>query len=423
MITFFSGMGRMKVLSTLLTLSLASSVFAGSVKAPFTYSNTGVLPKNVRSVTVGGIASEVKNTYDNSGAIVGLGNALNKQITWLDLLDGEDDPVKRGEYEGFLLSRGVDLNELTGSTSGLINVAANVTLPIIGMGVTRKLTFAAAIPIVEVETKIDASAISGPALDRIANDLANDGKLDDANELREKYMNAISDKLEENNYKPLANEKKKKIGDIKLVAKYLLTNKKKYSVALQSELTLPTGDTADIDKLVDVPTGDGQTDVALGFVTDLRLVDSLTISTSIKYTAQLSDKQALRVPEKVDTKLTPDVDQTVERDLGDIFEASLGAKYSLTDWFNIVSAVNFSYKERDSFSGAKFDSERYNWMAINTEQNLTSFQAGLEFHTLTLFKKGKFKAPLKTTLNYSDTLRGKNAGSDKLYSLDLSLFF
>jgi len=413
----------MKVLSTLLTLSLAGTVYAGSVKAPFTYNSTAVLPKNVRNVTIGGIASEVQNTYNNGGDVVGLGDALNKEITWLDLLEGEDDPIKRGEYEGFLLSRGVNLSELTGQTSGLVNVAANVTLPIIGMGVTRKLTIAAAIPVVEVETKIDTSAISGPALDRIANDLANDGKLDDANELKEKYMNAITDKLVENNYKPLSNTKKKELGDVKLVAKYLLTNKKKYAVALQSELTLPTGQTADIDKLVDVPTGDGQTDIALGFVTDLRLIDDLTITTAMKYTAQLSDTQALRVPEKMDTKLTPDIDQTVERDLGDIFEASLTAKYTVTDWFNVQSAMNFSYKERDQFSGSKFDAERYNWMAINTEQNLTSYQVGVEFHTLTLFQKGKFAAPLKTSLNYSDTIRGKNAGSDKLYSLDLSLFF
>lgn len=413
----------MKLLSTILVLGLSSASYAGSIKAPFSYNSTTVMPRNVRTLSFNGIASEVKNKYDNNGTIVGLGNDLNKQISWNDLLEGENDPVKRGEYEGYLLSKGVDLNEFTGQTTGLVNVAANISVPVIGMGVTRKFTLAVAIPVIEVESKIDVSAVSGQALERVATDLANDGKLDDATELKTKYMNAITDKLVENGYKPLANEKKQSLGDIKVVGKYLLSNKKNYAIAIMPELTLPTGEPADIDKLVDVPSGDGQTDVALGVVADFKMIKNFTFTVAAKYTVQMSDKQALRVREKEDTKLTPDIDQSVDRDLGDIFEASVGANYAVTDWANLVGAVNFGYKEADKFSGSKFEKRRYDWMSIDTEQSLTSFQVGADFHTLRLYQQGKFAAPLKTSLNYSGTLSGKNTGSDALYSLNLSLFF
>ena len=142
-----------------------------------------------------------------------------------------------------------------------------------------------------------------------------------------------------------------------------------------------------------------------------------------KYTAQLADHQALRVPEKVDTKLTPDIDYNVKRDLGDIVDLAASLKYAPLDWVNVYGGVNYSYKARDKLSGTKFSEERYDWMAIATEQNLATFQTSLELHTINLYKKKKFKAPMKIAVSYSDTLQGKNATSDALYSLNLSLFF
>ena len=93
-------------------------------KAPFGFNSTAVLPKNVRGLTVAGVASSVTSKFNDTGAIVGLGNDLNRNVTWQDLIDGEDDISKKSMYQAYLTVNGKDLNSTIGSTTGLVNVAA-----------------------------------------------------------------------------------------------------------------------------------------------------------------------------------------------------------------------------------------------------------------------------------------------------------
>ena len=82
-------------------------------------------------------------------------------------------------------------------------------------------------------------------------------------------------------------------------------------MALLNTIVLPTGQTKDVNTLVDISPGDGQMDVGFGVIVDYYASPSWTLSWSADYTAQLSDHQALRIPERPDTKLTPDIDFTL----------------------------------------------------------------------------------------------------------------
>lgn len=406
----------------ILLLTIQPAVYAANLRAPIGFTTANVLPFHVRNIQFNEIGAQVNNKFSNDGNAVGLGNSFNKSLTWQDLIENEADPVKRGDYIGYLNSRGTALGESVGETTGVVNVATNAQVYALAFGLNEKTTLALAVPVAQIELNTNTASIAGAALNKVASDLANEGKLDDANELRTKYMNAIQKKLSDNNYKELKNEKSTKLGDVRLIGKHLLETNADYSLALTEEISFPTGVQKDVNKLVDVPTSDGAYNVAAGFIFDYQLSSDISTSFLAKYTAQLPDTHEERVPYKSDSKITPDIDSGVKRNRGDISEFSLGLNYSMTDWLIPKLALGFQYKDKDSFSGSKYENWRYDLLSLETTQRLVSYQFGVEASTVKLYKQQKFVAPLSATLCVSGVSSGKNVNKDPLYTLNISLF-
>ena len=407
---------------SILLMLIQPAVYAANLRAPIGFTSANVLPNHVRNIQFNEIGAQVNDKFGNDGSIVGLGNNFNKSLSWQDLISNEVDPVKRGDYIGYLNSKGISLDENVGETTGVVNVATNAQVYALAFGLNEKNTIALAIPVAQISLNANAASIAGEALNRVANDLANEGKLDDANELRTKYMGAIQKKLSDNNYKPLQNEKSTKLGDIRLIGKHLIETNSDYTFAVTEEVLLPTGVQKDINKLVDVPTSDGAYNVAAGFIFDYQVNSDFSTSFLAKYTAQLPDTHAERVPYKSDSKITPDIDSGVQRNRGDISEFSLGVNYSATDWLIPKMAVGFQYKDQDSYSGSKYEAWRYELLSSETTQKLVSYQFGVEASTVKLYKQQKFIAPLSATLSVSGVSSGKNVNKDPLYTLNISMF-
>jgi hypothetical protein len=398
------------------------AVHAANLKAPIGFTSANVLPNHIRNIQFMEVGTQVNDKFNNDGQVVGLGNSLNKSLKWNDLIENEANPVKRGDYVGYLNSNGISLDEKVGETSGVVNVATDAQVYALAFGLNDKNTIAIAVPVAKIQINTNASAIAGASLNKVAQDLANDGKLDDANELRTKYMNAIQRKLSDNNYKSLANEKSTKLGDIRIIGKHLVTTNDNLAFTFTEELLLPTGVKKDVNKLVDVPTSDGAYSVSIGTILDYKITSDFAASLSSKYTFQLPDTYEDRVPYKVDSKITPDIDSQIKRDRGDIGELALGLGYGVTDWLTPKVAAGIQYKNKDTFSGSKYASWRYEQLANDSTQNLVSYQLGLEASTVKLYKQQKFVAPLSATLSMSGISSGKNVNKDPLYTLNVSLF-
>jgi hypothetical protein len=189
------------------------------------------------------------------------------------------------------------------------------------------------------------------------------------------------------------------------------------------DITAPTGEKTNTNNLIDLPSGDGQWDVGVGAFNEWAFARDFTLVSSLVYTRQLKDKKAMRVPEKIDSTITPDVDNEVTFNLGDIVSTQQGVKYSFLGGFEANAAYGFQYKEGDKYSGLAFASERYTWMENNTEQNMQTAQLGLGYSTLQLYRAGKFKAPLGANLNHTIVLDGKNVIKDPLTSFEFFIFF
>jgi len=395
----------------------------GGLNIPMSFETSKVLPKNVRNVRLRNSFFQANERYSNKNTVESLGQALNKNITFQKTISGKRDDYEAASLEAAANNANIDLNSSLGQTTGNVEANIDVFLPIIAMGITKKWTMAVAVPIVKTSTFVDAGYVSNNNVNSFAkSNLADKGLKRKVYELQEKTNNAVNNKALEYEYEGLKSEEKTSIGDIHLISKIHLGETKKLSWSLKQSITLPTGKEADINKLVSLPTGDGQWDVATGFILDYKALPSLTFNMYSGINFQLPHTSERRVPLEYDSKISFQK-ENLDIDLGDQFIAQLSAKYMSNIGFSFLAGYTFQYKDQDRFDGKKYQNYRYGWMSNNTEQKMHSLQAGISYSTLSLFKQKKFPVPVEANVFYTNVFKGKNVLNENMLTLEASVFF
>ena len=193
-------------------------------------------------------------------------------------------------------------------------------------------------------------------------------------------------------------------------------------MTINTAIALPTGEQANPNKVVDIPGGDKQTDVEIGLLYDRKIGNRLTLSSGVSYTIQFADHIDTRIPFREASKSSPDFENDVARDLGDIAKVETALKYSFAG-LNIGGGYSFQYKSADKYDGSEFAAERYDFLAKDSAQQMHSAQFSIGADTITLFKAKKFFAPMGIDLTYTNIFAGKNVVSNSLTTLSFKMFF
>ena len=400
------------------------ALHAGDLKAPFALPSAKVLPKGVRNLSYKHVMASAENKYNTAGSSVVVADPFFKNITFGDAIKGKLDPKDRGDLKQAMLSAGASESDIFGQTTGQVNIAAVAHVPVLAWGLTSKMTVAVAVPIVESSVNVSTGVIqTNETLHKnVKAALAAKGVSSSVAEFDDKMKTPINAKLEDYNYYALENEHKDKLGDIKLVTKYLSYESDADRIVLTGDVTLPTGKDANVHKVVDVASGDEQTDIGFSVSYDRQFNDTFTFSTEVGYIAQLKDTNPERIPMFDDSKVTPDIDYSTQRDLGDILHSSaaLKARYA---GFTASTGYSFQYKGADRYTGTQYEEGRYKWLEQDTRQNMHSVVMVAGFDTLDLFRSKKFPVPLSLMLSHSRVISGKNVVNDPLTAIDFSMFF
>lgn len=405
-------------------LSVAVMAQEGNLQTPMDFETTKVLPKGVRNLRYRGAMIQANDKFDDSGNQVPVGNALNKSVTWNNIIEGKDSSQERAQLRGFLLANGINPDDEVGQTAGVVNIAVDARVPIIAYGVTPKLTSALAIPYISTHVRTGTGSMANDNFSSFAQSaLQENGSQEKAYDLQMKFADAINEKLRKYGYDELSDDRKNHIGDMRLVNKYLLSQETKYSLTLRQDLVMPTGSPTSTRKAVDVASGDGQWDVGAGLIGDYFVNDHVQFTAYAGYLAQLPTTLARRIPEKSDSKLTPDIDPSTRMDLGDQIRTQLASKFSFLNGFSTLLGYTYQYREADKYRGGQFDAERYGWMAQNTEQNMHAAQIGIGYSTLPMFLKKQFPVPLEANLYHTRVTGGKNVVNDPLTAFEFAMFF
>jgi len=229
------------------------------------------------------------------------------------------------------------------------------------------------------------------------------------------------------------------IGDIEIGFKYQYYKTDNFRFALQTGVRLPTGKNDDPDNMVDIPYGNGQTDVALYLMNDyVSPWEELWFNFTLRYVVQLPDKQELRVPSDVNKPLTG-YKEEVDRKLGDYAELEFEVHYNPIDVVSI-EFMNFVYIKARDHIDQKARWVNYqgvdtfvNYQSLRDETDKWSYevQGSIGFSTLPWVKaeykkpegERKFILPIEAAAKYRRIITGKNVDLAHQFILQFKLLF
>jgi hypothetical protein len=404
-------------------IATATAFAGGGLFAPISIDSAAVMPKGIRNLRIGGFTTEVGQKYDGTGTVVPTANAFNRSITWNELISSRSDASERGLLKGGLEAEGVDLGSSVGDAQGLVNARVTSTIPVLAYGLSEKVTFGAGLPIVYSSTHVDTGWVANEAFQKRLEQLQGSGYEPKILSFKQALQNVISEKITKYGYKDLVSETRTDIGDLNLGFKEQIFKDEHFAVALAQKIVVPTGRTADIDKVVDLAPGDGHFNFGASAVADFYVAKNWTLTPSAGYLYQLETSQAVRVPRIGTESISPDVDRDVRVKRGDIMSTALAVKYQATELITISPAYSLQYKNPDSYMGGRYQPARYGFLEKDTWQNMHTAQLAITGSTIPLFKKKQFPVPLDATFALAHVFAGRNVGLLNVAVFELAAYF
>lgn len=217
-------------------------------------------------------------------------------------------------------------------------------------------------------------------------------------------------------YKPLATTSSSGIGDptVGMLWRFHKTEKDSAILGLGVRLGLSPKD--DPDNLLDIPPGDGSTDLRarleyfrdLGQGFDVRLLG--------EYFVQLPDEVTMRPG----NPLTTVKKERLQRDLGDYWEFDLELGKSIGNWR--YSATWHRYQEGPDRYLSKIGTDT-SFLSANTDTVADQYRIGVTWSGIKEWRAGRFPLPLIIKLEMQDAFRGRNFVDVRDIYLRISSFF
>jgi len=401
----------------------ATAFAGGGLFAPISIDSAAVMPKGIRNLRIGGFTTEVGQKFDGTGTVVPTANSLNRSVTWNELISSRSDASERGLLKGGLEAEGVDLGSSVGDAQGLINARVTSTIPVLAYGLSEKVTFGAGLPIVYSNTHVDVAWVANSVFQKRLEQLQNSGYEPKILSFKQALQNVIKEKISKYGYKDLESETHTDIGDLNLGVKEQIYKDDLVAVALAQKIVVPTGRTADLDKVVDLAPGDGHFNFGLSAVADFYVAKNWTVTPSAGYLYQFETSQAVRVPKISTESISPDIDRDVRVKRGDIMSTTLAVKYQATEFITTSLAYSLQYKNPDSYMGGRFQPARYGFLERDTWQNMHTAQLAVTGSTIPLFKKKQFPVPLDATFALARVFQGRNVSLLNIAVFELAAYF
>jgi hypothetical protein len=219
------------------------------------------------------------------------------------------------------------------------------------------------------------------------------------------------------------------LGDMEAGVRYQYFRTNAWLLAFTGGARFPTGRVDDPDNLTDVGFGSGAYALLFRFNNDYAISSlwqgtqeatteetlgarapgtapgTVVLNGTIRYDLVLPDKQVKRVPDNVNNPLTANK-ENVSRDLGDIIEFEVSAKYNFLTGLTFSSLYKYGFKLKDHVSGKK----GFTYSSLEDETDYTEqvFIVGLEYSTFPLYLQKKFPLPLTISLSYRNRFAGSN---------------
>jgi hypothetical protein len=407
---------------------LAPAAHAGDLKTPFVIENTAVLPKGIRNPRFIDVFTSADTRFGDGGEILPLAYRMNKNVSWNDVFAAQEDPQKKASVQGLLEKNGIDAATTSpGSTSGQVNLFADVKIAAIAAGITDRFTLAAVLPIVRMDVSADTGFITNPdgTGTKFVNAASKDSSPFTAAEAINKLNDAVNQKLVRLGYEPIPSRQSfTRVGDLQLVGKFRMYSGDTNGLAFKATVILPTGKAPDANKALDLPTGDGRVGLGTSLIHDMVLPLDTRWNNYAALTTFMPRYIDRRVPASVDDWLSADRETLYERPR---YQLAVGtALEHVFPSVGIVTGAGYAYQYMTSvdYRPGAFAAERYEvFRDIQPLQAMHSVLLTAGFSTIEWFRQKKFVYPFQVSFTYTHPLAGRNVPNNDLFAGELILFF
>jgi hypothetical protein len=229
-------------------------------------------------------------------------------------------------------------------------------------------------------------------------------------------------------------------GDLDAGLRYQYLRTEDWQLAFTGGARFPTGRVDDPDNLTDAPFGRGAYALLFQLQNDWAVSNlwqsapperfpapgaappgTLVLNGTFRYDLYLPDSEVKRIQRSANEPLTR-VKAKVDRDLGDIIELEVSAKYTLLAGLTLSGLYKYGFSFKDEVKGP--DGGRIKSLEDETDYTEHIVIVGLSYSTLPLYLAKKFPLPVTASLYYRNRFAGSNNVQKAQYiSLALEVLF
>jgi hypothetical protein len=201
-----------------------------------------------------------------------------------------------------------------------------------------------------------------------------------------------------------------------------------FRTALSGLVRLPTGRREQSDRPLDIGTGEGQTDIQLGLVTDVG-AGPLGVRLTGTYVRQLPSDIVTRVASPSQPFAGPDRVALVRRDPGDVFAIGVHPFYRLARTLGFTAGLDHWSRRADQVSyvdpAAAIPGVDANVLAENSKANATMLTVGLTYSNPGRLRPGGNGLPVDASWSYERVLRagGGRVPDSHAFRAQLRVYF
>jgi hypothetical protein len=368
------------------------------------------------------LTSNITEMTDGDGVSSPLAKPIEKPLTFREVLKGRPSSLEASLARGYLDYAGFSETDSVGRFEGDVRSRLTVFVPAAMVGVSDRLTLAAALPIVNAAVAVDLEFQPNATGQRFLNSLAEsyNNQTALAREAGQKINGAVGElnrTLRANDYRSVEDWNATGPGDLNLVAKYRIFALRSVSGALSGIVVAPTGRRDDPNNLVDRGFGDGQWDAGVGFALDEPLVTGVTASQFMKYTEQLPGEKKVRMV-TADEPIEVPV-RSVRFKPGNKFETGMALQYASATGLGLGVGYTYYRKGNDNYQAGRSSPE------LEKGSYEQSHEAALEvgYNSIQAFLRKEFPLPFDSKFVYKHQLASLNMPVTHFLQFETALFF
>jgi len=217
-----------------------------------------------------------------------------------------------------------------------------------------------------------------------------------------------------------------KLGDAELGLRWGAVQSRSLRAVVEGKVRLPTGAVDLAENFVDLGVGDEQTDIVLGAQAVWEPGSVLALAASASYTLQLGHQLERRITPHTSPIAIAATQQTVSRNLGDVFEMGLYPTLRLSRSFVVYGSVYYYFKPKDSFEltgpySLPDDQLQTSIEDLEFQTKMTALSFGGGIHYFADTNRDGLALPIAAGIDYRAAFQGEGGLTPKSSRLNFYL--